>query len=161
MPASSSSALLLRRQVQEPEEVDEGTGVRIASVDVEVQRMLVHAGVEGAHGPKGVPFNFDFDLGECGSTKDSLTVRFEFTFGRASGQACKVGGKAELRFARLGRGVGHEPLGHGVTNEMAVEIFRACYETIFLLHQSLGLEAPSPWITQQVSLASRALEIPA
>jgi len=26
---------------------------------------------------------------------------------------------------------------------------------VYLLHESLGMDAPSPWITQEVSLSSR------
>ena len=59
-----------------------------------------------------------------------------------------------MRFSRSGSWRDFQALGDDITNEMAVEIFRKNYEAVYLLHEALGMDAPSPWITQEVSLSS-------
>jgi len=110
-------------------------------------------------GPKGrgtvVPgFDFDVDLSEVSRSKDALEVEYCFRFGsRSQGNACEIGGKAKLRIVSAGGDSDMQSLGPEVTNEIVVGIFRRNYESVYLLHRSLGVEAPSPWITQDVSLA--------
>jgi len=84
-------------------------------------------------------------------------VRFSFGFGRGS-QTCTVSGTAKFRFAQVTPERDMQGLESDLMNEMAVEIFRENYETVFLLHESLGAEAPSPWITRRVTVSTRMLQ---
>ncbi len=106
------------------------------------------------------PFDFDVDLTELSRNRDGIRVGFSFSFGRpSSGQACKVAGEAVVRFSRFNLEHGFQYLGDDLANEIAVEIFRRNYELIYLLHESLAMDAPSPWITQNVALSLRTEEI--
>jgi len=60
-----------------------------------------------------------------------------------------------VRFSQFNPSREFHALGDDITNEIAVEIFRKNYEAVYLLHESLGMDAPSPWITQEVSLSLR------
>jgi hypothetical protein len=131
-------------------------GVRIVSVACRVDGITLV-------GPKSSPRKghgqFDFDVGmtELGRTKESLRLSFSFTIENAStGQTCRISGRAEVRFANFNPEGDLNTLGRDIDNEMTVEIFRANYESVYLLHDALGMEIPSPWITQDVSLSSRA-----
>jgi hypothetical protein len=144
--------------VQEPREAQlakAGLGVRIVSIESRVDNISLSATEGRKRVSESRPFDFDVDLSEEARTQDRLSVRYSFTFGKhSSGQVCRVSGKAAVRFSQFNPSRDFHALGDDITNEMAVEIFRKNYEAVYLLHESLGVDAPSPWITQEVSLSS-------
>lgn len=102
---------------------------------------------------RGRPFDFDVQLSEKGRTGNSLRVRYAFSFGRPSaGQVCKIIGEAVVRFAQFDADKDLQYLGTDITNELAVEIFRRNFESTYLLHETMGMQAPSPWITEDLSI---------
>jgi hypothetical protein len=112
--------------------------------------------ISGSKGrmPQAAGFDFDVDLSEVSRNKDVLEVEYCFRFGsKSGGNACEIGGRAKLRIASASGDSDMQSLGPEVTNEIVVGIFRRNYESVYLLHRSLGIDAPSPWITQDVSLA--------
>jgi hypothetical protein len=140
-------------QVQRAREQD--LAVRVVSVESRMESISLRSG--GARAPTAGRFDFDVDLHESSRTKDTLNVRYSFKFGNpASGQTCKVSGRATLRFSQFNPEADFHSLGNDITSEMAVAIFRSNYESTYLLLDALGMEAPSPWITQDVSLSSRS-----
>jgi hypothetical protein len=102
-------------------------------------------------------FQFDVSMSESVREGGALRLDYNFTFAeRSTRQVCRIRGKALVRFSQTSRDSDFYGLGDEVQNQMAVEIFRKNYELVYLLHLSLGLEAPSPWITQDVVVSSRA-----
>lgn len=151
-----SSTMQVQRPTEEARLSKPDLGVRIVSVDSRIDNITLVKMDGRAEGFKAGQFDFDVDLIESNRTEDSLTISYSFGFGRpSSGQFCKVGGKAVLRFSQFNPKADFHTLGNDITKEMALEIFRKNYETIYLLHDALAIEAPSPWITQDVSLSSR------
>ena len=134
---------------------DSGLGVRIVSVETLIDHISLKAPPPAARRPVSGPFDFEVGLSESEERSDGMRVRFSYKFGRGTGQACSISGMATVRFSNFSPGEDFTTLGPEVTNEMAVEIFRKTYEPIYLLHDALALDAPSPWITQEVSLSSR------
>lgn len=150
-----SSAVLVQKPREAGELANEGVGIRIVSVESRIEGISLSA-AGGKKQTSGVrAFDFDVDLSESARTEDSLSVRYSFTFGKPSGQACKVRGTARVRFSQFNPSRDFHTLGNDITNEMAVEIFRKNYEAVYLLHEALAMDAPSPWITREVSLSSR------
>jgi hypothetical protein len=148
------TAQVLIREERRDSQLTEPSGeFRILSVDSRIDRIyLSNAGVD-PKASKSKPFEFDVDLSESGRTRDSLSVRYSYTFGRPmGGQVCKISGKAVVRFSSFTPGKDFHTLGSEITNEIAVQIFRKNYEAAYLLHEALRMEAPSPWITQSVSM---------
>ena len=146
--------------VQEPREgarlANGDLGVRIVSVESSIDSISLSAAERRREGSEPRPFDFDVDLSESARTEDRLSVRYSFTFGRpSSGQVCKVSGTAAVRFSQFNPSRDFHTLGDDITNEMAIEIFRKNYEAVYLLHEALAMDAPSPWVTQEVSLSSR------
>jgi hypothetical protein len=138
------------------EDVKAGLGIDVVSVQTTIDNIsLIKAGRDVKTSAKH-PFEFDVDLDESGRTKDSLSVRYAFTFGRPSaGQVCKISGAAVVKFAGFNPSREFQGLGDDLTNEIVVAIFRKNFESVYLLHDAMKMEAPSPWITQDVSLSSR------
>ncbi|HVB95431.1 MAG TPA: hypothetical protein VND41_02365 [Nitrososphaerales archaeon] len=151
-----ASAVLVQRPREQAQPADASQGVRILSVESKINSISLTKTDRDVHPLERRPFDFDVDLSESVRTEDTLSVRYSFTFGRpSSGPVCKVSGTALVRFFQFNPTSDFHTLGNDVTNEMAVEIFRKNYEAVYLLHDALSMEAPSPWITQEVSLASR------
>ena len=149
-----SSALLLRER-------QEARTVRIASVESKVTAISVSRPAEVGRSDNNQGFDFTVDLDEQARTRDSMSVRFSLAFGkRGNGQTCHVHGVALVRFSQPSLETDFGTLGEDTTNQMVVEIFRKSYEPIYLLHHSMGIEAPSPWVTRDVSLFSRGQAVP-
>lgn len=152
----TTSAVLV--QEAEVEQKLEGpvNGVRILEVSSRIDKLAMVASKNGV-GRSANPFDFEMGMTETGRTRDSLSLNFAFSFGKSStGQSCSMAGSAVLRFANFSPDGDLSSLGSDIDNEMAIEIFRSNYEAIYLLHESLGMEAPTPWITQDVCLSSRS-----
>jgi hypothetical protein len=151
-----ASQVLVQIPQQDGEDGKEGLGIRILSVETTIDSIsLMKAGREVKQSAKH-PFEFDVDIDESARTKDSLSVKYSFAFGRQSaGQVCRVKGGAVVRFTRFSPSGEFQSLGEELTNEIVVAIFRKNFESVYLLHDAMKMEAPSPWITQDVSLSSR------
>lgn len=149
------SALLLQKPREEVQLPEASLEFGIASVESRVDNIsLSLSGGARAHGTG--PFEFDVELSESGRTLDTLSFRYSYTIGRPScGQVCKISGKAVVRLSQFNVGRDFQTLGDEMTNHMVVEIFRQNYETAYLLHRSMSMDPPSPWITQDVCLSSR------
>jgi hypothetical protein len=145
---------LLQEQSQRPRE---GPGVKIVLVESRIDGISLSRLERDARPRDSRPFEFDVELSESSLVEDRFSVRYCFRFGvPASGQICKVSGRATVRFSQFNPVEDLQTLGSDVTNEMVVEIFRKNFETVYLLHEALGMKAPTPWITQDVSLSSRS-----
>lgn len=150
------SAVLVHEPREQALLAKEGVGVRIVSVESRIDSISLSAAERHRQGSEHRPFDFDVAISESARAEDRLSVRYSYTFGRpSSGQVCRVSGTAAVRFSQFNPSRDFHTLGDEITNEMAVEIFRKNYEVVYLLHEALGMDAPSPWITQEVSLSSR------
>ena len=148
-----SSTMQVQGRRQEPAA---NVGVQIVSVDSTIQGISVSTSGRDGRGQIGIPFDFEVGLDESLRTKDSLKVKYAFSFSKpSSGQVCKINGTAMVRFSQFNPN-DFQTLGDDVTNEIAVDIFRENYQSVYLLLDTLKMEAPSPWITQEVSLSSRS-----
>jgi len=149
-------AVLVQEPREEPQQPKPGLGIRIVSVESRIVGIsLTSAGKKGQT-PGTRAFDFDVEMSESARTEDSLSVRYSFTLGRpASAQVCKVSGVAVVRFSQFNPGRDFYTLGNDIASDIALEIFRKNYESVYLLHEALAMDAPSPWITQDVSLSSR------
>jgi len=151
-----SSALLVQRPREEAQLSEASLEFGIASVESRIDSISLSRTGGAARASTTGPFEFDVELSELGRTQDSLSFRYSYTFGRRScGQVCKIGGKAVVRLSESNVGRDFQTLGDEMTHLIVVEIFRQNYETAYLLHRSMSMEPPSPWITQDVCLSSR------
>jgi hypothetical protein len=151
-----SSLILAQRPKNRPAPVKPDLEVRIASVESTVTHISLSKKKPDRNASSIRPFDFDVNMSETGRTDDSLSVKYVYSYVNiSSGQVCKVGGAAVVRFSQFNPDSDFRFLGNDITNEIAVEIFRKNYESLYLLHDALAMTAPSPWITQDVSLSSR------
>jgi hypothetical protein len=151
-----SSQILVQKPKQEGEDGKEGLAIHIVSVQTTIDSISLSKAGRNVNQSVKHPFEFDVDIDESARTQDSLSVRYAFAFGRPSvGQVCKVRGGAVVRFTHFNPSAEFQSLGEELTNEIVVAIFRKNFESVYLLHDAMKMEAPSPWITQDVSLSSR------
>jgi hypothetical protein len=150
-----TSQIQVQKQIEKTEDGKADLGIQIVSLQTTIDKIsLMKAGREVKPGVKH-PFEFDVDIDESARTKDSLSVRYSFTFGRPSaGQVCRISGGAVVKFSRFNPSGEFQSLGEELTHEIVVAIFRKNFESVYLLHDAMKMEAPSPWITQDVSLSA-------
>jgi hypothetical protein len=146
-----SSQILVQEQKEALPGASNG-GIQI--VELRIDHITLSRTGNATRANRARPFDFDVDLSEKSRTGNSLRVGYSFSFGKpASGQTCKIGGEAVVRFPESSSDRDFHYLGNDLTNEIAVAIFRKNYESIYLLHEAMAMDAPSPWITQDVSLS--------
>lgn len=154
-----SSAVLVNGESGAVQAPETELGLRIVAVESQIQRISAGCPGGGIGRWDGGQFGFDVSMTEKARTSDSMSVSFTFSFGKKSnGQSCEVSGEAVFRFSSLHPSSDLHAFGSEIDNEMAVAVFRQNFETIYLLHQALGLESPSPWVTQDVSISSRGIQ---
>jgi hypothetical protein len=147
-----SAQMLVQRQNEEAQASVSVAGIQI--LETRINSMSISRARTGGAALKGKPFDFEVNLNEMSRSGDKLLVGYSFSFGKlSSGQVCKMSGQALVRFTQFGSEKDYNYLGEEITNDLAVEIFRRNYEATYLLHESVGMDAPSPWITQDVSLS--------
>src|ERR1700730_6712022 len=127
---------------------------QIISLDSRIDKISIGKSALESHASQNDPFNFEVDIKEIGRSDDKLKVEYAFSFGKhSSGQMSRVSGVALIGFSHFGPKTDLQSLGEHSTTQMAVEIFRKNFESIYLLHATLGMDAPSPWIMQGVRLS--------
>ncbi len=130
--------------------------LRIVNVVTRIDRVSVSSGPETLPRSSAQEFQFDVNMTESRRSKDSIKIEFNFTFGKQStGQVCRIAGGAAFQFSQSVEDLDFSRLGEELENEMALGIFRSNYDTVYLLHETLGREAPSPWITHNAAISSR------
>ena len=140
-----------KEELQPPEVIQEA---RIISVESRIDRISIGKTAHDSRGTRNERFNFEADIREEGLTDDTLRVKYGFSFGRPSdGRASQISGEAAIRFSHLGPNTDLRSLREYLNTQMAIEIFRKNFESIYLLHSAVGMEAPSPWIIQDVRLS--------
>lgn len=146
-----SSTILVQRAKEEALLAIPQTEDRRVSIETTMDHISLNKPCGSPLGKKAGQFEFDVTLTESIQTAESLKVKYMLMLKRtAIGETCNVSGQAVLRFSGFGRDIELTSLGEEMMNEIAVEIFRKNYETVYLLHDAFGIEAPSPWITQDV-----------
>lgn len=152
------SAILVNSPRQGAEAPETGLGLRIVAVESRIDKVAVSSPGRVTGWRDGGQFGFDVSMTEKARTRDSMSVKYTFSFGKKSnGQTCEVSGEAVFRFSGMHPSSDLHAFGNEIDNEMAVAVFRQNFETIYLLHQALGLQSPSPWVTQDVSVSSRGI----
>ncbi len=146
------SQVLIQKPIDDSQPTISAGGIQILETRID-SISIRKAGTE-AKALKGRPFDFEVSMNEKSRKGDTLRVVYSFSFGRqASGQICKMSGEALVRFTQFGSEKDYNYLGGDITNDLAIEIFRRNYESTYLLHEAMKMDAPSPWITQDVSLS--------
>src|SRR5579863_3354022 len=151
----------VEKPTHDGEDGNANLGIHIVSLETTIDSISLMKAGRDVKPSAEHPFEFDVDLDESKRTSDSLSVRYSFTFGRPStGQVCRVSGGAVVRFNRFNPSGGFQSLGDDLTNEIVVAIFRKNFESVYLLHDAMKMEAPSPWITQGVTLSRAETQRP-
>jgi len=109
-----------------------------------------------ALGTKSVPkptFDLAADMQELEVGGGRLRVRYVISLETyPSVERAEMEGVATVSGRRFGNLKDLKGLGESRLAEMAIEIYRKNYESLYLLLNSMGLEVPSPWLVRDVHL---------
>ena len=132
--------------------------VHIAGVEPVLRRACFIRGMPHG-GSSETEFEFEADMAETGRSDDGVQVRFSLSFGKmVTGQHCELEGRANFHFTHLDPRFDLRLLGTELQNDMAIELYRSYYDVIYLIHDTLGMDIPSPWIVHDVALSTKVIE---
>ena len=101
-------------------------------------------------------FDLNADLKEVNREKTKLKFRYTLyleTFPAI--QRAELEGDAEVESPLFESVEDLGSLDEGMFTDLAIEIYRKNYDVLYLVFESLGLEAPSPWIVKDVHLIGK------
>lgn len=98
-------------------------------------------------------FGLAADMREVGRSGNILKLRFSIAVEtNPLVQRAQLEGKVEVRLDPALLAATGGQLGEDFASELALEIYKRHYETIYSLFDSLALESPSPWLLRDVHL---------
>lgn len=98
-------------------------------------------------------FGLAADMREVGRSGNNLKLRFSIAVEtNPLVQRAQLEGKVEVRLDPALLAATGGQLGEDFASELALEIYKRHYETIYSLFDSLALESPSPWLLRDVHL---------
>jgi hypothetical protein len=83
------------------------------------------------------------------------TIKLRYTIGIETYPMifrAEIGGVAYANAEMLAKDENLEDLGEGVLGDIALQIYRQNFESLYLALTTLGIAAPSPWLVKDVQL---------
>lgn len=98
-------------------------------------------------------FGLSADMKEVGRTGDTLKLRFTIVVETSPlVQRAEIEGLVEVKFdLRMLAATGGQ-LGEDFASELALELYKLHYQTVYSLFDTLALDSPSPWLLRGVHL---------
>jgi hypothetical protein len=98
-------------------------------------------------------FGLAADMKEVGRSGDTLKLRFLLAVETSPlVQRAEIEGQVEVKFDLGVLAATGGQLGEGFASELALELYKLHYQTIYSLFETLSLESPSPWLLKDVHL---------
>jgi hypothetical protein len=123
---------------------------------VKVSRLTLGHGVAL---PK-VSFDLGADIKEVETTKGRLRLRYTlYLDANPAVERAELSGEVTITSPAISAVTDLQALGEEKISDIAMQIYAKNYETLYLVFQTAGLVAPSPYLIQDVHLASGELVV--
>ena len=128
-------------------------------VKVNAQLTKLRASIIAIKPPEGTKVSYDLnvDIKQVGRKGPELKLRYAIgieTFPAIC--RAEIAGFAVFNAEMLAQDENLEDLGEGVLGDIALNIFRQNFESLYLALTTMGMDSPSPWLVKEVHLASPA-----
>jgi len=98
-------------------------------------------------------FGLSADMKEVGRTGETLKLRFSIALETSPMvQRAELEGRVDIKLEPGLLAATGEQLGEDFASELALELYKLHYQTVYSLFESLSLESPSPWLLRDVHL---------
>jgi hypothetical protein len=100
-----------------------------------------------------VSFDLGADIKEVETSKGRLLLKYTlFVDASPAVERAELQGEVVITSPAISSVTDLQALGEDKISEVAMQIYRKNFETLFLTFESAGLQAPSPWLIQDVHL---------
>ncbi len=100
-----------------------------------------------------VSFDLGADIKEIETVKGRLRLKYTlYLDANPAVERAELGGEVTITSDRISSVTDLQALGEEKISEIAMQIYRRNFETLYLLFESSGLQAPSPWLIEDVRL---------
>ena len=104
---------------------------------------------------EGAKVSYDLQADIRAVARDGPSIKLRYSIGIETFPLvyrAEMGGVAMANAEMLAKDENIEDLGEAVLGDIALQIYRQNYESLYLALSSLGLDAPSPWLVREVHL---------
>jgi hypothetical protein len=106
-----------------------------------------------------VSFDLGADIKETETAKGRLRLKYTLYLDASPAvERAELQGEVVITSPAISPVTDLQALGDDKVSEIAMQIYRKNFETLYLLFESAGLVAPSPWLIQDVHLVSGEIE---
>ena len=105
--------------------------------------------------PDGTKMSFDLNVDIKQVSRTGPTLRLRYSIGIETFPLiyrAEIAGFADLNAEMLAKDESLQDLGEGVLSDVALQIFRQDYESLYLTLSTMGADSPSPWLVREVHL---------
>lgn len=125
-------------------------------LQVEAHMTKLRTSLVAIRPPEGTKVSFDLQADVKTVSRDGTRLKLRYTIGIDTFPLiyrAEIGGFAHANAEMLAKDESLEDLGEGALSDIALQLYRSSYEPLYLVLDTLGLEAPSPWLVRDVHLA--------
>ena len=122
-------------------------------VDSRLTRLRVS--VVAIRPPDGTKVSFDLHVDIKQASRSGTALKLRYSIGIETFPLiyrAEIAGSAELNAELMAKDESLEDLGEGVLSDVALQIFRQNFETLYLALSTMGVDSPSPWLVREVHL---------
>jgi hypothetical protein len=123
---------------------------------VDAQLTRLRASLVAIKPPEGTKMSFDLQVDIKQVSRNGPKLKLRYSIGIETFPLiyrAEIGGFALADAEMLAKDENLEDLGEGVLGDIALQIYRQNFESVYLTLSSLGLDAPPPWLVKDVHLA--------
>ncbi len=105
--------------------------------------------------PGGTKLSYDLQADIKAISRNGATMKLRYSIGIETFPAiyrAEMSGFAVANVEMLAKDESIEDLGEAALGDVALQIYKQNYEPLYLVLSSQGLDAPSPWLVQDVHL---------
>ena len=106
--------------------------------------------------PEGTKVSFDLQADIKTVSRDGTRIKIRYVLDLDTYPLiyrAQIGGFATANAEILAKDENLEDLGGAILSDVALQVYRANYEALYLALSTQGLEPPSPWLVKDVHLA--------
>ena len=126
-------------------------------IKVKAHLTKLRASVIAIKPPEGTKVSYDLnvDIKQAGRKGPELKLRYDIgidTFPAIC--RAEIAGFAMVNAEMLAKDESLEDLGEGVVGDIALDIYRQNFDSLYLALSTMGMDSPSPWLVKEVHLVN-------
>ena len=115
----------------------------------------IRASVIAIRPPEGAKVSYDLNVDIKQASRTGAVLKLRYAIGIETFPVicrAEIGGYALFNAEMMAKDESLEDLGEAVLGDIALEIYRQNFESLYLALATMGMDSPSPWLVKEVRL---------